>query len=742
MLSSLGRVLSILSIVLLMSITVSLVSDSSEATPDFELDHSVQGLRDVSFIFYSQDLDEIAIAADSTLSIYSIENDTIHLSTEFLECELKGGCWIGDYIYLIMTDFFTIDLYPITVLHASNLSVYSGITPKLDAFTELASSIDGTRIAVSSKKDLFIINTGTNEIEFEITVGIYYITQISWSNTNDRLATVNSGKELRIHELTVNETFEIDVPELRSMDMHWSSNNTILYNFDDLKKSKDIINVDEKIYIESQYFSTDISAISVNSLLDLICIGSTLDMMILDFDTLEILATHDDAVGRIYDVLWDQENRRIITASSDGALLFYYDKNSTGYNNPPLIQIDSPIEGEDYSTTVLAQGSVSDDGSLLFTSFRINLNDWRLFDNFYSWSVDIQPEDLVEGLNTLEIKTSDGEKESQASVSFNYIGAIKNEPPTLKIINPSNDKYVNNVVTLEGEATDDRQVESVFVRAEDMQWVKADGTTVWQYIFDLRNSPNGWVQLEAKSFDGELESLVSSVRVYLNNTNIPDNRELVILGLSPPDGTSVYFSFEVSGHSSDGDGAVTTYYKINDGPWMIASLLERWSVQVQINDLESGENTLSFFAHDVDSTSDEVSIRLYYREYFPPEVVITTPSNGSKIIGNINVTGEVVNGMSEEIAVHYRINDGSWSLADGQAQWSFRLTRNMYNGTNVTIEVYASDTHMDSDIIHIILIYEEGTAEPTPTNMNLILIIIVIVILIIVLLTILKSKRQ
>ena len=119
-----------------------------------------------------------------------------------------------------------------------------------------------------------------------------------------------------------------------------------------------------------------------------------------------------------------------------------------------------------------------------------------------------------------------------------------------------------------------------------------------------------------------------------------------------------------------------------------------------------------------------------------------SPSNGSKIIGNINVTGEVVNGMSEMIAVHYRINNGPWSLADGQAQWSFRLTRDMYNGTNVTIEVYASDTHMDSDIVHIILIYEDGTAESTPTNMNLIIIIIVIVILIIIVLTILKSKRQ
>ena len=725
-----------------MIITVSLVSGSSEATPEFELEHSVNGLRDVSFIFYSQDLDEIAIAADSTLSIYSIENDTIHLSTEFPDCELKGGCWIGDYIYLIMTDFFTIDLYPITILHAGNLSVYSGITPKSVHFTEIASSIDGTRIAVSRKTDLFIIDTETNEIEFEITVGNYYITQISWSNTNDRLATVNSGRELRIHELSGNETFEIDVPELRSNDMHWSSNNTILYNFDYFTRSKNIINVDEKTFISTQYFSIDINAVSVNSQLDLICIGSVRDMMILDFNTLEVLATHEDAVGRIIDVLWDQENRRIITASSDGALLFYYDKNSTGHNNPPSIQIDSPIEGEEYSTTVLAQGSVSDDGSLLFTSFRINLNDWRLFDNFYSWSVDIPPGDLVEGLNTLEIKTSDGEKGSQASVSFNYKGAVINNPPTIRIINPSNDKYVNNVVTLEGEASDDGQVESVFVRAEDMPWVRADGTTEWQYIFDLRNTPNGWVQLEAKSFDGELESLVSSVRVYLNNTNIPDNRELVILELSPPDGTSVYFSFEVSGHSSDGDGTVTTYYKINDGPWMIASLIERWSVQIQIEDLELGENTLSFFAHDVDTTSEEVSIRLYYREYFPPEVVITTPSNGSKIIDIINVTGEVANGVSEEIAVHYRINNGSWSIADGQAQWSFRLTPDMYNGTNVTIEVYASDTHMDSDIVHIILIYEEGTSEPTPSNMNLFLIIIVIVILIIILLTILKSKRQ
>ena len=58
---------------------------------------------------------------------------------------------------------------------------------------------------------------------------------------------------------------------------------------------------------------------------------------------------------------------------------------------------------------------------------------------------------------------------------------IDNAPPTVEISSPENGEMTDRMIVVEGIASDDVSVETVLIRIDGEEWVKANGTETWRY---------------------------------------------------------------------------------------------------------------------------------------------------------------------------------------------------------------------------------------------------------------------
>ncbi len=93
-----------------------------------------------------------------------------------------------------------------------------------------------------------------------------------------------------------------------------------------------------------------------------------------------------------------------------------------------------------------------------------------------------------------------------------------NEPPECTISAPANGTTVSGLIAVSGTASDiDSEVQSVWIRIDDEDWIEASGKFDWSYTIDTRNLSNGEHTISARAFDGESNSSVVSISVNVDN---------------------------------------------------------------------------------------------------------------------------------------------------------------------------------------------------------------------------------
>jgi parallel beta-helix repeat protein len=95
----------------------------------------------------------------------------------------------------------------------------------------------------------------------------------------------------------------------------------------------------------------------------------------------------------------------------------------------------------------------------------------------------------------------------------------ENQPPVCQILDPEEGAVVVGTLTIEGTASDpDGIVQDVEVRVDDGPWVRAMGTTLWDFEWNTTTVTNGQHTVYARSYDGSSYSTEVSVTVIVNNT--------------------------------------------------------------------------------------------------------------------------------------------------------------------------------------------------------------------------------
>lgn len=302
---------------------------------------------------------------------------------------------------------------------------------------------------------------------------------------------------------------------------------------------------------------------------------------------------------------------------------------------------------------------------------------------------------LSAGSHVIKIKvdaasaiTETDETDNEFTKTITIAAVADTSAPTLTIANPSTDgaSYSSAALAVNGTATDDTGVSSVFVRLNGGAWIQATGTSSWSSSVALAPGIN---TIEAYARDAAFNTSSIATRVV---SYTPADVTIPSVAISNPaaDGLVVSNSaFSFSGTASDNVGVASVFVRINSGGWVQASGTAAWSSSMT---LLAGVNLLEVYARDAAGNASAITGRTV--NYSPPDstapsATISNPAANGLTVATASLA--LAGSASDNVgvtAVFVRLNGGAWTQASGTTSWS--LSVSLAAGSNY-IEVYSRD---------------------------------------------------
>lgn len=386
-------------------------------------------------------------------------------------------------------------------------------------------------------------------------------------------------------------------------------------------------------------------------------------------------------------------------------------------NQPPIVEIYYPLEGDTISGTVTISGNASDpDGNetLIRVEVRIDPRSWENATGTTSWNYDWDTTTVPNGQHILYARSDDGKDYSEEiSITVTVDNPINN-PPTVSIYSPSEGATISGTITISGTASDPDEgdsVEKVEVKIDGGSWITASGTTSWSCNWDTTTVSNGQHTIYARSYDGEDPSNIVSRSVTVDNPIAPPNNPPTVSISSPTTGAIVSGTVTITGTASDPDGDETlakVEVRIDSDSWKTVTGTTSWNYEWDTTTVSNGEHTINARSYDGKDHSEEASITVTVNNPIPnklPVVSISHPSNGSTVSGTVTISGNASDSDGNEtlVRVEIRIDSGNWKNTTGTISWSYGWNTKKTSNGNHTIEVRAWDGINYSSIDSIVL---------------------------------------
>jgi hypothetical protein len=233
-------------------------------------------------------------------------------------------------------------------------------------------------------------------------------------------------------------------------------------------------------------------------------------------------------------------------------------------DNPPIIQIISPDEGDTVESITVLEIEVTDDNQVSDAEYRINDGNWKKMyyneGDSYIASWNTQGADAGNGEHMITFRASDASSnKAQATVNITVFNEEDITYPYLEIINPREDFY-NTRIEIEVETTDPDGIEEVQYRVDNGTWrsLSLDNpnvfTSKWTPTWD------GWHWLDIKSIDSQGYTTEESLRFETDST--PPT--LILNSFSNDISAIAEFDLNIQDYSR----LLSLKYRINSGLWI------------------------------------------------------------------------------------------------------------------------------------------------------------------------------
>lgn len=219
--------------------------------------------------------------------------------------------------------------------------------------------------------------------------------------------------------------------------------------------------------------------------------------------------------------------------------------------------------------------TLTSEGDMEYDSFfqvpRIEDNHWIIEVEFhYSENVNASTEATPKATfeSTTPTVDADTTYTLYTNITLNGINATKvirnitvdnQDPPQIAIDIPEDGDAVAGIITIAGTAFDPDvgdSVESVEISINGGDWIPADGTDAWDYLWDTLPLTNGQYHISARAYDGDEYSEIFNITINLDNFNLQPTALIDIISPNPANEGEVV---SLSGYGTDDDGYIIDY---------------------------------------------------------------------------------------------------------------------------------------------------------------------------------------
>jgi len=275
--------------------------------------------------------------------------------------------------------------------------------------------------------------------------------------------------------------------------------------------------------------------------------------------------------------------------------------------------------------------------------------EYRQVNGLENWTYDYDISDLEDGKYNLIIRSRDNAGNMSIDGPINIFVDSESDKPTVSISNPSPYMRIGGNLNIVGTAADDDGIESVEVKIDDSNYIKAQGTQFWSSLLNISSIPDGRHTVTARVTDiNGLEGEETSVIV-----NIDKTKPLITID-SHSNGEILSGKKNISGFVSDANGVGRLEFSLDGETYRELKLSgkpehteRKFSLSVDTRDGEGGTSYIRF--RTVDGTGSEGStVFVYYSDNERPEITIISPLEEEVLNGFVTVTGTVTDEVGIE----------------------------------------------------------------------------------------------
>jgi hypothetical protein len=413
----------------------------------------------------------------------------------------------------------------------------------------------------------------------------------------------------------------------------------------------------------------------------------------------EIAYDNDIVLGRPLIAASEYSTGRIVALSDDNCIddsnLDSSDNKLFGENVilwlntnlPPFAIIDFPGDDSIHSSS----SQIQFDGSSSYDP------DGYLID--YMWTSDV--EGVIGSLESFSLQLSPGDHvitltvtDNGGRISFTSvdISVSTPKPPSVSIISPDDGSKHNGQTTISGIASDtDGSIDRVEVKIGGGSWETAQGFENWDYVWDTTGYPDGEWEIEARAYDNE--NLVSAtIQISVSVDNTPP---MVLNGPKAQDITQS--SARITWDTNEPGDCIVEYGE--DSGYGLTETKTGLIIEheIQLSGLKPDTKyhyrvkTKDALGNIQDGVSDKTFTTEPEPDFIPPFVQITSPSDGEKLVGGVDISVDASDDSGIDY-VEFYINDVlKFTDSRSSYSWFWSTGSGEYPDGFYTIKVVAFD---------------------------------------------------
>jgi hypothetical protein len=428
------------------------------------------------------------------------------------------------------------------------------------------------------------------------------------------------------------------------------------------------------------------------------------------------------------------------------------------YNLLQHLSISSPLGAENWTGIQNITWAAQDDDndSLLFDIYLENSSTSLLLANGlpnetreWSWNTSMIPN----GTYSIRIVARDDNpsiplKVNATSSNFTiYHPPPPNHLPHVDLLSPPNSSIIDNAsVHLSWKGSDlDGDLLTYTVRYSDnpqMQGAISSNSSTAAYIDLLNLTENKTYYWTVDTTDGKSNGTDIPTAIWSFTIKINHPPRITSKPLSSVQVGDTY-SYNVT--AADIDNNIIAL-SIIQAPNSISFNPSTGQVRWTPNASDVGNHTIIIQASDGKGGIDQQIFNITVVPRPPPQkpqIMITYPTNGSKIGGMVTIRGTAANGSSPLSLIQVRIDGANWKNAVGLGNWSISRDMSKMSNGNHKIEARAYDGNLYSDTATVK--YSVFNPEPIVSvegALSWIIILIIIVAIGVSLVVISQSRRK